>query len=59
MEGLLVEALQQELELFLKILAVGIGIDQRRAEGSTSRTVVATADAHDHATVRHDVSAIA
>lgn len=55
MEGLLVETLQQELELLLEVFAVGFGIEQRRPERLNLTAVVAAADAHDRAAVRHNV----
>ena len=54
-EGLFVEALQQELKLLLEVFAVGLGIEERCAEGFDLATVIAAADAHDHTAVRHDV----
>src|SRR5262249_14195502 len=54
-EGLLVEALQQELELLLEQLAVLLGIEQRRAERLHLAGVIAAADAHDDAAVGDDV----
>ena len=55
MEGLLVEAFQQQLQLLLEIFAVGVGVEQRRAEGLDLAGVIAAADAHDHAPVGDDV----
>ena len=54
-EGVLVEALEQQLELLLEQLAVGLGIGERRAEGFHLAGVIAAADPHDDAPVGHDV----
>ena len=54
-EGVLVEALEQQLELLLEQLAIGLGVDERRAEGFHLAGVIAAADAHDDAPVGHDV----
>ena len=55
MEGILVEALEQQLELLLEQLAVGFRIEERRAEGFHLARVIAAADPHDDAPVGDDV----
>ena len=54
-ERFLVEAFEQELKLFLEILAVGVGVEQRRPEGLDLAGVIAATDPHDDAAVGHDV----
>ena len=54
-EGVLVEALEQELELLLEQFAIGLGVEQRRAERFHLAGVIAAADTHDNAPVGHDV----
>ncbi len=54
-ERALVEALEQQLELLLEQLAIGVGVDQRRAEGLHLAGVIAAADAHDDAAIGDDV----
>ena len=46
---------EHELQLLLEVLAVLVGIDQRRAERFDLARVVAAADAHDDAAVGDDV----
>jgi hypothetical protein len=55
MKGILVEALEQKLELLLEQRAVGLGVEQRRAEGLDLARMIAAADPHDDAPVGHDV----
>jgi hypothetical protein len=54
-EGVLVEALEQKLELLLEQLAIGVSVEQRRAERFDLAGVIAAADTHDHTPVGHDV----
>ena len=54
-EGLLVEALEKHLHLLLEQLAVGRGVEQRRAERLDLARVVAASHAHDDAAVGDDV----
>src|SRR5712691_10205889 len=54
-KGALVEALEQQLELLLEQLAIGLGVDERRAESFHLPRVIAAADAHDDAPIGHDV----
>ena len=55
MELLLVEALQQELQLLLEQLAIGVGVKQWRAERLDLARVIAAPDAHDDAPVGDDI----
>ncbi len=50
-----VEGLEDDVDLFLEQLAVGVLVDQRRAEGFDLAGVVAAADAEHHAAVGEDV----
>src|SRR5262245_22069526 len=54
-DGTLVEAFEQQLELLLEQLAIGVGVKKRRAEGFHFARMVAATDAHDDAPVGHDV----
>ena len=54
-ERLLVEAFEQQVEPFLEDRAVGVGVEQRGAQGLNLAGVVAAPDAHDHAAIGDDV----
>ncbi len=55
MERVLVEAGQHQLQLLLEEVAVGVLVEQRRAERFHLARVIAPAHAHDHAPVGDDV----
>ena len=52
---LVVEGLHDDLDLLLEQLAVGVGVEHRRAEGLDLAGVVAAADAEDGAALGQDV----
>ena len=54
-EGVLVEAREQELELLFEQLAIGVSVEQRRPERFHLAGVIAAADAHDDTPVGDDV----
>ena len=54
-KGPLVEAFEEKLELLLEQLAVGLSVEERRAERLHFTRVIAASHPHDHAAVGHDI----
>src|SRR5262249_49651444 len=54
-EGLFIEAFEKELKSFLEVFAVGLGIEERRAERLDLARMISAAHAHDDAPVGDDV----